>query len=131
MNQLSILLVEDDPDDVELMQEALKSAGVDYTLETISQGDKVIPHLELCKKFPNVIVLDLNIPRLHGREVLHLIRSSERFKGIPIAILTTASSQKEKEYCMSAGADTFLTKPSTVGGFNETISTIVSIAKQQ
>jgi CheY-like chemotaxis protein len=130
MSQLSILLIEDDPDDVELMREALKNLNIQYTMESISQGDRVLPYLTVCKKFPNVIVLDLNLPKLHGREVLQFIKGSDKFKNIPVAVLTTASSQKEKEYCLSAGADVFLTKPSTVEGFNKTIYSILDIASR-
>lgn len=129
MKSLFILLVEDDPDDVELMQEALKSANIDYTIKIVNQGDKVMSYLEVCNNFPSVIILDLNIPKLHGREVLNLIKTSARFKNIPVAILTTASSQKEKEQCIHAGADTFLTKPSTVEGFNQTIKAIMDITR--
>lgn len=129
MKSLFILLVEDDPDDVELMQEALKTATIDYTIKIVNQGDKVMSYLEVCNNFPSVIILDLNIPKLHGREVLNLIKTSERFKRIPVAILTTASSQKEKEQCLHAGADTFLTKPSTVDGFNQTIKAILDITR--
>jgi CheY-like chemotaxis protein len=128
MSQISILLVEDDPDDIELMHVALKNLNIQYSLEALNQGDKVMPYLEVCKKFPNVIVLDLNLPKLHGREILQFIKRSEKFKNIPVAVLTTASSQKEKEFCISAGANVFLTKPSTVDGFNKTIYAIMNIA---
>src|SRR4051812_3377289 len=103
MNQLSILLIEDDPDDVELMQEALKNAEIHYTMKVLGEGNTVLPYLELCKNFPSVIVLDLNIPKLHGSEVLRQLKKSLRFQGIPVAVLTTASSQKEQEICISAG----------------------------
>src|SRR3982751_5366036 len=112
MNQLSILLIEDDPDDVELMQEALKNAEIDYSMKVLAEGNTVLPHLELCKNFPSVIVLDLNIPKLHGREVLQQLKSSASFRDIPVAVLTTASSQKERENCLQAGANIFITKPS-------------------
>jgi CheY-like chemotaxis protein len=112
------------------MQEALKSVDIAYSLEVISQGDKVIPHLESCKNFPNVVVLDLNLPKLHGRDILSRIKSSDRLRNIPVAILTTASSQKEKDHCLKVGADSFLTKPSTVAGFNQTVLAIVAIAEQ-
>jgi CheY-like chemotaxis protein len=102
--------------------------NIQYNLEAINQGDKVLPYLEMCKKFPNVIVLDLNLPKLHGRDILKFIKSSDQFRKIPVAILTTASSQREKDFCLSAGADEFLTKPSTVDGFNKTVSAIVNIA---
>jgi CheY-like chemotaxis protein len=129
-NNLNILLVEDDQDDVELMQDALQDNGVNFTMDIVRQGDKVLPYLKSCKKFPNVILLDLNLPKMHGREVLSRIKLSEEFKHIPVAILTTSSSQSEKEFCLSAGATDFLTKPSTVDGFNKTIESIVKIAQQ-
>jgi CheY-like chemotaxis protein len=128
LNTLNILLVEDDQDDVELMQDALEDNGIDFTIEVVRQGDKVLPFLSSCKNFPNIILLDLNLPKMHGREVLSRIKLSEEFKHIPVAILTTSSSQAEKEFCLSAGATGFLTKPSTVDGFNKTIQSIVEIA---
>lgn len=129
-NTLSILLVEDDQDDVELMQDALRDKGIRFEMDVIKQGDKVIPFLKLCKTFPNIILLDLNLPKMHGREVLSRIKLSDDFRHIPIAILTTSSSQAEKEFCLSAGASHFLTKPSTVDGFNKTIELITRIAIQ-
>lgn len=130
VNALNILLVEDDQDDVELMQDALRDNDINFTLEIVRQGDKVIPFLKMCKNFPNVILLDLNLPKMHGREVLSRIKLSADFKHIPVAILTTSSSQAEKEFCLSAGATDFLTKPSTVEGFNKTIQCIMDIALQ-
>lgn len=129
MSSISILLVEDDPDDVELMQEALKDNNIDFQLQSISQGDHVIPHLQLCKIFPEIIVLDLNLPKLHGREVLSRLKESDLFKDIPVVILTTSSSSMEREYCLNAGAASFISKPSTVDGFNHTVAKIVSIAR--
>jgi CheY-like chemotaxis protein len=127
-NQLFVLLVEDDPDDVELMHQALADNDVRYSLELVSQGDKVVPYLEACKKFPDVVILDLNIPKLHGREVLKKIKGSHSFSSIPVAILTTASSSMERDNCLSLGADAFITKPSSVQGFNEMIQSILGIA---
>ena len=127
MNKLFILLVEDDPDDVELMRQALKDNEIDYDIEIINQGDKVIPHLEMCNKFPDVVVLDLNLPKLHGREVLTRIKSSMQFSSVPVAILTTASSKVERDHCLNLGADVFITKPSSVQGFNNMVASILSI----
>jgi CheY-like chemotaxis protein len=129
MSSISILLIEDDPDDIELMQEALKDNDISFNLQTVSQGDQVLSYLELCKKFPEIIILDLNLPKLHGREVLMRLKESVRFKDIPVVILTTSSSLKEKEFCLNAGARSFISKPSTVEGFNMTIAEIVGIAR--
>ena len=127
---LNILLVEDDQDDVELMQDALRDNGIKFSMEVVKQGDKVIPFLKLCKNFPNIILLDLNLPKMHGREILSRIKLSEDFKHIPVAILSTSSSKSEQEFCLSAGAIKFLTKPTSVDGFNKTIQSIMEIALQ-
>jgi CheY-like chemotaxis protein len=129
MSAISILLVEDDPDDIELMQEALKDNNIEFNLHSISQGDGVLPHLQLSKNFPEIIVLDLNLPKMHGRDVLQRLKESDLFKDIPVVILTTSSSLKEKEFCLNAGASSFISKPSTVDGFNNTIAEIIGIAK--
>src|SRR5690349_9167213 len=96
--QLALLLVEDDPDDVELMRQALDDNGVRYVVEVINHRDQVLNHLEMSKKFPDVIILDLNLPKLHGREVLKKLKAS-KFSAVPVVILTTTSSQHEKENC--------------------------------
>ncbi|MBA4056447.1 MAG: two-component system response regulator [Marivirga sp.] len=127
-SEIFILLVEDDPDDVDLMQEALVANKVSYEIEIINQGDRVIPYLKVCKKFPDVLILDLNIPKLHGREVLKQIKTSDDLMQIPVAILTTSSSPAERENCLSMGADIFMTKPSSVNGFNEMVTSILNIA---
>jgi CheY-like chemotaxis protein len=127
-NTLNILLVEDDQDDVELMQDALRDKGIQFDMDIIRQGDKVIPFLRASKSVPDIVLLDLNLPKMHGREVLSRIKMSEDFRHIPVAILTTSSSLAEKEFCLSAGASQFLTKPSTVEGFNNTIDLILKIA---
>lgn len=129
-NKIAILLVEDDQDDVELMQDALRDNGIDFKMDVVKQGDKVLPYLNSVTEFPHVILLDLNLPKMHGREILSRIKLSKEFSHIPVAILTTSSSQAEKEFCLSAGAAHFLTKPSTVDGFNKTIDTILKIARQ-
>ncbi|MBL0743163.1 response regulator [Chryseolinea lacunae] len=128
MESLSILLVEDDPDDVELMRDALLEKDIAFNLDVVKQGDAVIPFLKSCKKFPNVILLDLNLPKLHGREVLVKLKEDADLKHIPVVILTTSSAQSEKEYCLEAGATEFLTKPTTVEGFASCIASILEIA---
>jgi CheY-like chemotaxis protein len=125
---LSILLVEDDPDDIELMHDALKDNNILFSLETIKQGDAVLPYLEKVASYPDVIVLDLNLPKMHGREVLKSIKSNPGIAHIPVIILTTSSAKKEMDYCIQNGASTYLIKPVTIEGFNETVSAIVKIA---
>ncbi len=129
MNLLNILLVEDDPDDVELLLEALHDNGVEFSMEAIKESDKVLSYLEACNNFPDIIVLDLNLPKMHGREVLLSLKAS-RFSHIPVVILTTSSSKEDMEFCLKSGADKFLSKPATVDGFNQTVVAITQIATQ-
>lgn len=128
MNPLNILLVEDDPDDVDLLQAAFKKAHIAFHMDTIMQGDSVLPHLNTHSPLPDVIVLDLNLPRMHGREVLKMIKTSSSFHNIPVAILTTSSSIADREFCQQAGAEVFLTKPTTVEGFQDITKAILRAA---
>lgn len=128
VDPLKILLVEDDQDDVELMEDVLREKGVNFTLDVVKQGDKVISFLKMGKNFPNVILLDLNIPKLHGRDVLARLKADDDLRHIPVVILTTSSTPAEKEFCLKAGAQQFLTKPTTVDGFDSSIRTILAVA---
>lgn len=128
MTPLYILLVEDDLDDVELMQEALKDSRVDYKMDTVQRGDEVLPWLEAAKRFPDVILLDLNLPNLHGKEVLQLLKGSTRFRKIPVVVLTTTSAKEEADFCMQAGADKFISKPYTLDEFAATTAAILQMA---
>jgi len=123
---LSILLVEDDPDDIELMHDALKENNIQFSLETIKQGDAVLPYLENTAPKPDVIVLDLNLPKMHGREVLKGIKSNPHTSNIPVIILTTSSVKKEMDYCIQNGASQYLIKPVTMQGFTDTVNSIVN-----
>ncbi len=128
MNPVHILLVEDDPDDIELLEAAFKGDHIPFRMDTVMQGDAVLPLLTSLSTLPDVIVLDLNLPRMHGREVLQLLKVSAPFQDIPVAILTTSSSTADREFCKEAGADIFLTKPSTVEGFQAVTRAILRAA---
>ena len=104
-------MVEDDPDDVNLLESALRDNQVTFQNTVIPQGDKVLPWLHMCKNLPNAIILDLNLPKMHGKEVLAQIKKSELFKQVPIVILTTSSAKNDKDFCLKEGADKYLSKP--------------------
>lgn len=127
---LSILLVEDDPDDIELMHDALRDNNIKFNLATIKQGDAVLPYLEKTPHQPDVIVLDLNLPKMHGREILKSIKTNPQTSKIPVIILTTSSAKKEMDYCIQQGASRYLIKPVTMQGFNDTVHHIVKEASK-
>ncbi len=125
---LDILLIEDDIDDVDLLKDALEENNVLYQMEVIMEGDKVYSYLETIDTLPEIIVMDLNLPKTDGKEILHEIKSSSPFTEIPIIVLTTSSSKEDIEYCTRMGISKFITKPSTIEGWNSTIDSIVNVA---
>lgn len=128
ISPLKILLVEDDADDVELFGYALDDSAVICQLSVIMQGDQVISFLETQPVLPDVIVLDLNLPRVPGRELLSLLKANPRYQTIPVVILTTTSAREEREACLALGAEQFLTKPTGSREFDAVIAAIVGVA---
>lgn len=128
MAKIRILLIEDDADDIELLKDAFEQNRIDCRIDVITEGDKALPYLE-SNDPPDVIVMDFNLPKLHGREILSLIRASENLSEIPLMVLTTSASQDDMRYAFSMGADKFVTKPNTIQGFNTTVEAIISLAQ--
>lgn len=126
---LTILLIEDDYDDIELLNEILQENKVEYKMDVVTEGDKVTSYIDSCTNAPDVIVMDFNLPRLHGKEVLREIKSST-FKDIPLLVLTTSQAKEDIEYSYKMGANSFITKPTNTAGLNTTIHTIIQLASQ-
>jgi CheY-like chemotaxis protein len=126
--KIRILYIEDDPDDVELLQDSLTNHGVDYDMEVIMDGKEAIDFLRKCVSSPNVIVLDYNLPKVHGREILKEIRSLNLLSDLPVLILTTSSSQADINTAMANGASRYMIKPTTLAGIKNTVDSIVELA---
>jgi len=129
--QLNIFLIEDDGDDIELLKEAFDMNNISCDFDVVTEGDKVLPKLNQLKKMPDVIVMDLNIPKIHGREILKLIRTSENLSSIPLVVLTTSSLQDDISFAYSMGAKQYIIKPNTIDGFNAAVHSIVSVSKNE
>lgn len=125
---LDILLIEDDIDDVDLLKEALSDNDVHYQMEVIMEGDKVHSYLKTVDTLPEIIVMDLNLPKTDGKEILSEIKSSSPYTNIPIVVLTTSSSKEDIDYCTRMGISKFITKPATIEGWNNTINSIMAVA---
>ncbi|MDB5248198.1 MAG: response regulator [Segetibacter sp.] len=124
---LDILLIEDDIDDVDLLKDALNENKVDYRMQVIMEGDKAFPYLQTIETLPEIIVMDLNLPKTDGKEILLEIKSSSRLKAIPIVVLTTSSSKEDIDYCTKMGISGFITKPATIDGWNNAINSITNV----
>src|SRR5215203_978778 len=108
---MKILLIEDDLDDIELLHEALSSRNIPYTMETINDGGKAILYIRNCQECPDIIILDFNLPKVHGRQIILEIKSVDSFKDIPLLVLTTSSAKEDIDYAYENGADKYLVKP--------------------
>lgn len=110
-NKQKILVIEDNPADVHLLQIALEAVGVQAELEHAADGEegvKMVRHINGCR--PNLIVLDLNLPKLQGDEVLRHIRVQPTSQRIPVVVLTSSDTDEDRCRMVKLGANAFLTK---------------------
>jgi DNA-binding response OmpR family regulator len=126
---LKLLLIEDDIDDVDLLKEAFSDNNITYEMQVIMEGDRVSPYLANPDSIPSIIIMDLNLPKTDGKEILMEIKSSDAFKNLPLIVFSTSSSKEDVQYAYSLGANKFITKPTTIAGWNETIEIIIDIAR--
>lgn len=122
MNELSkeivILIAEDDPDDRLLAKEAFEESDMVSTLEFVEDGEELLEHLHRDDTpIPDLILLDLNMPRKDGREALREIKHNPNFRHIPVVVLTTSNSEADIFHSYDLGASSYITKPVTFEGF--------------
>ena len=126
---IEILLVEDNPGDVRLTKEALKEGKVYSNLHTVKDGVEAMEFLRRQGKFkdvprPDIILLDLNLPRKDGREVLEEIKSDEMFKRIPVVVLTTSKAEEDVLRTYNLHANCYVTKPVDLEKFMVVVKSI-------
>ncbi|MDM8549056.1 response regulator [Desulfobacterales bacterium HSG2] len=124
-----ILLVEDSPGDIRLTQEALREEKMPCTLDVVRDGVEATAFLQREGEYadaarPDLILLDLNIPRKDGREVLAEIKADEKLKQIPVVVLTTSRSNEDIVRCYDLHANCYINKPVD---FEEFISMVKSV----
>jgi DNA-binding response OmpR family regulator len=125
---MQIFLIEDDTDDIELLQEAM--AGVSHDMHIANDGDAAVELIKSGTIVPDIIILDLNLPKIHGREVLLEIKSFDAYRNIPLVILTTSSAAEDITYAYENGANKYLIKPHTGDELKEIVKTITELAKK-
>ena len=128
---IEVLLVEDSPGDVRLTREAFKDAKVHINLSVASDGAEAIAFLEHEGKYadaprPDLILLDLNLPKKDGREVLAEIKESPTLMSIPVVVLTTSASEADILRSYRLHANCYITKPVGLDGFLEVVKSIDS-----
>ena len=116
---IKILLAEDDPDDRLLLQEALQEGRLANELTCVEDGEELLDYLHQRGKWvggaprPGLILLDLNMPKLDGREALRAIKADPSLRQIPVVVLTTSKAEEDVLRSYDLGANSFITKPVT------------------
>ncbi len=129
MKAKSILLVEDNPDDVVLTMRALAKSHVANSVDLAGDGVEALEYLFCTGKYagrdpcllPQVILLDLKMPRMDGLEVLRRIRADEKTRLLPVVILTTSSEERDKVESYKLGANSYIRKPVDFAQFAESV----------
>ncbi len=123
-NDRTVLMADDDAEDCLLAKEAFSEAGAKAAFSCVGDGMELLDYLSAhsdpdAGPLPVLILLDLNMPRMDGREALLEIKAEPAFKNIPIVILTTSEEQRDIRFTMNAGAESFITKPATFDNWIE------------
>ncbi|MCW3120826.1 MAG: response regulator [Flavipsychrobacter sp.] len=130
MEEIFILIAEDDADDRFLLQSAFEENGFTDTLHFVENGVELIEYLNDLSangensKIPRFILLDLNMPKKDGREVLKEIKQNSSLKDIPVIIFSTTNNEQEMKRCYELGANSYITKPNS---FESLIKTVAAL----
>ncbi len=121
---ISVLLVEDDPGDVVLIEEAFEHNKVRNTLTIVGDGVEAMEHLRSAAERPDLVLLDLNLPRKDGREVLAEIKGDPELRSIPVVVLTTSKAEEDILRSYDLHANAYVTKPVDFNRFIEVVRQI-------
>lgn len=124
-----ILLVEDNPADVRLIQEALKEGKIRNNLNVAADGEEALEFLYARGKFanaprPDIVLLDFNLPKKDGREVLEIIKSDPRLRRIPVIVMTTSRLERDVFNAYDNHANAFINKPLDFEQFIKVVASI-------
>jgi len=124
-----ILLMEDDPGDVELILEALHDAKIALAIDHVSDGEEGMRYLRKEGAYagatrPDLVLLDLNMPRMDGREVLEALKGDRGLRSIPVVILTTSDAEQDIMASYDLGANCYLKKPLGLDDFLHVVKSV-------
>jgi len=120
--QLNILLIEDEKADAYLTQKALEKTGVSFNMQHVFDGAEALDFLRSADsdeqtRHPDLILLDLNMPRMDGRQFLVQIKQETRLRGIPVVILSTSDAERDIHQCYDLYASGYMVKPGSMDKF--------------
>jgi len=132
MSDHTILLIEDNPDDAELTRIAFAEAAIDSQLVVVGDGAEALDYLFAQGRYanrnaadlPSIVLLDLNLPKLDGREVLQALRANPATRGLPVVVLTTSTEPFDVEASYALGVNSYIRKPVDFKKFVEVVKQI-------
>lgn len=127
--QIHVLLVEDNPGDADLTRDTLEASKVRLQIDVVVDGEEAIDYL--CRRGrhasappPDLVILDLNLPKMDGREVLAQIRSHDHLRALPVVILTSSDSERDIVQSYATGASCYVNKPVGLEAFQSIVRSI-------
>ena len=121
-----ILMADDDQEDCLLARIAFEDSAIEGEIHFVENGEELLDYLRNGDLRPDLIMLDLNMPRMDGRKALLEIKSDQQLKDIPVVILTTSRQERDVKFCLGAGASEFKTKPVEIGEWVDVIKSALS-----
>ena len=131
MKKYTILCVDDDSDDLQLLHQTLKDTRNDFEVIEAHNGKQALDLLQRLKNQgtnPCLIILDINMPVLNGKETLSLIKKDEVLKDIPVVVFTTSGSDSDKNFCLYHGVE-MVTKPPNFYNFKNVVQRLLSFCE--
>ncbi|UOM34758.1 response regulator [Acuticoccus sp. I52.16.1] len=128
---IKILLLEDNPADVELTREAFLNRKLRLTLDVVHDGNEALDYLHrrgvyVGRTLPDLVILDLNVPRVSGKSVIAEIKSTELLKRLPIVVLTSSSAETDVIESYDLGANCYVNKPLDFSSFEDIVVALES-----
>jgi CheY-like chemotaxis protein len=123
---IDILLVEDNPNDAELAQRALRKTNLDARLALARDGAEALDYLLSDRPRPKVIFLDLKLPKIDGLEVLRRARADDRARGIPVVVLTSSQEERDIAECYRLGVNSYVVKPVEFDKFYKAVADLAT-----
>ncbi len=134
LNRVVLVMVDDDEDDCVVVSEAVELACTGCTFRCVQDGSEMMDYLNRVGRYrrpesspvPDIILLDLNMPKIGGREVLRRLKTDPRFRAIPVIILTTSRELEDVKICYDLGANSYITKQSS---FEQVVSAMKTLTE--
>ncbi len=122
---IQILLVEDNPADADLMRETMEASKVHVSITTVRDGAAAIQYLRNPNHaHPDIVLLDLNLPKLNGRQVLEQVKGDADLRGIPIVVLTSSNAEQDIAQSYDLGANCYVVKPVDLKAFQAIVRSV-------